>query len=42
VVLGGRERTEEEFKALFQSAGLRLTQVIPTDSAFHLIEGVPA
>jgi hypothetical protein len=42
VVLGGRERTEEEFKALLQSAGLRLTRVIPTDSPFHLIEGVPA
>jgi hypothetical protein len=42
VVLGGRERTEEEFNALFKSAGLRLTQVIPTDSAFHVIEGVPA
>ena len=41
VNLGGRERTEEEFRALFQGAGLRLTRVIPTDSDFQLIEGVP-
>jgi hypothetical protein len=39
VILGGRERTEEEFAALFRAAGLRLTRVIPTDSAFHIVEG---
>lgn len=42
VMLGGRERTVDEFGALFKGAGLRLTRVIPTDSVFHLIEGVPA
>ena len=42
VMLGGKERTAEEFKALFLGAGLRLTRVIPTDSIFHLIEGMPA
>ena len=41
VNLGGRERTEEEFGALFHGAGLRLTRVIPTDSDFQLIEGFP-
>jgi orsellinic acid C2-O-methyltransferase len=41
VIFGGRERTVEEFRALLQAAGLRMTRVIPTDSAFHLIEGVP-
>jgi O-methyltransferase domain/Dimerisation domain len=42
VTLGGRERTVEEFKALLQGAGLKLTRVIPTGSDFHLIEGAPA
>jgi ribosomal protein RSM22 (predicted rRNA methylase) len=42
VVLGGRERTVEEFGALFDRAGLRLTRVIPTGSIYQLIEGVPA
>ncbi len=42
--LRGRERTEEEFRALFQKAGLRLTRVIPTPlpSTLSIIEGVRA
>jgi hypothetical protein len=37
----GRERTEEEFAALFDASGLRLTRVIPTGhpSTLSLIEG---
>jgi hypothetical protein len=42
IVLGGRERTVEEFRTLFDSAGLRLTRAIPTRSIYHVIEGVPA
>lgn len=42
VMLGGRERTLEEFRALLDGAGLRLTRVIPTESRFQLIEAVPA
>jgi orsellinic acid C2-O-methyltransferase len=42
VLLGGRERTTEEFEALFQAAGLRLSRAIPTASGFHLIEALPA
>jgi precorrin-6B methylase 2 len=42
VVLGGRERTADEFKTLFHAAGLRLTRVIPTNSVYVLIEGVLA
>ena len=38
VVLGGRERTEEEYRDLFQAAGLRLERVIPTHSPFSVIE----
>ena len=36
---GGRERTEQEFKQLFQQAGLQLLKIIPTASMFSIIEG---
>ncbi len=41
---GGRERTEAEFRTLFQQAGLQLTQVIPTPlpSTLSILEGVRA
>ncbi len=42
VLLGGRERTIEEFEALFQAAGLRLSRAIPTASGFHVIEAESA
>ena len=42
VMLGGRERTLEEFRALLHMAGFRLTRVIPTTSRYQLIEAVPA
>ncbi|HEV2033214.1 MAG TPA: methyltransferase [Candidatus Dormibacteraeota bacterium] len=42
VVLGGQERTEAEYGTLMQMAGLRLTRVLPVDSIYQLIEGVPA
>jgi hypothetical protein len=42
VMTGGRERTEEEFRALFAAAGFRLTRVVPTPSPVSVIEGVPA
>jgi O-methyltransferase domain len=42
VVLGGQERTEKEYAALFRAAGLELTRVISTRSPMTLIEGVPA
>lgn len=37
----GRERTEAEFRALYEAAGFRLTRVIPTASPLSIIEGVP-
>ena len=37
---GGRERTADEYGALLQQAGLRLTRVIPTGSAISIIEGM--
>jgi hypothetical protein len=40
VMTGGRERTEEEFRQLYEAAGSRLTRVVPTESPFSVIEGV--
>lgn len=42
VMNGGRERTIDEFAALFAEAGLRLASVTPTATPFCLIEGKPA
>ncbi len=42
VTEGGFERTETQFRALFDAAGLRLARVVPTPSPFSIIEGVPA
>jgi hypothetical protein len=38
----GRERTEEEFSALFSRAGLRLSRVLPTKSLVCVVEAVRA
>jgi hypothetical protein len=35
---GGRERTEEQFAALFTHAGFELTRIVPTESPLSLIE----
>jgi hypothetical protein len=39
---GGQERSEEEYRALLAKAGLRLTRVVPTESAVSVVEAVPA
>jgi hypothetical protein len=39
---GGQERTEPEYRQLLDKAGLRLTRVVPTESAVSIIEAVPA
>ncbi len=36
---GGRERTEAEFRELFEAAGFRLARVIPTRSRMSILEG---
>lgn len=38
VMTGGRERTEEESRALFDRAGFKMTRVIPTKSPLSVIE----
>jgi hypothetical protein len=42
VMTGGRERTEEEFRKLYEDSGFKLTRVVPTESPFSVIEGVKA
>ncbi len=42
VMTGGRERTEAEYRALFDAAGLRLTRVIPTHTEMSILEGAMA
>lgn len=37
---GGCERTEEEYAALFERAGFRLTRITPTQSPYSVIEAV--
>lgn len=36
---GGRERTEQEFAALFARHGFELTRVVPTQSPLCVVEG---
>jgi hypothetical protein len=42
VCTGGRQRSEAEFRSLYGTAGLRLTQIVPTAMPVKLIEGVVA
>jgi hypothetical protein len=37
---GGRTRTKDEFRKLFEAAGFKLTQIVPTASEVSVIEGV--
>jgi hypothetical protein len=39
--LGGRERTEPEYRGLLAAAGFDLVRVIPVQDELHIIEGVP-
>jgi hypothetical protein len=41
VMTGGRERTEEEYRALLEAGGFKLTRVIPTDSPMSIVEAAP-
>lgn len=42
VVLGGKERTLDEYRDLIGQAGLRMTRLVPTESGFAAIEAVVA
>ena len=41
VLFGGKERTKEEFMAIFEKAGFKLHRIIPTISPYSLVEGIP-
>lgn len=40
LMVGGRERTEEEYRSLLRASGFELTRVIPTPSMLSIIEAV--
>jgi hypothetical protein len=40
--VGGQERTEAEYRALYDAAGFELTRCLPILGELHIIEGVPA
>ena len=42
VIPGGQERTEQEYRELFQKAGFQLTRIVPTTMEVSVIEAVPA
>jgi hypothetical protein len=41
VLTGGRERTEPEFRELFESPGLTLQRLFPTSSGLNVLEAKP-
>lgn len=41
VMLGGRERTADEYRRLFNAADLEVRRVVETSCEFSIIEGVP-
>ena len=41
VCTGGRQRSADEFRALYAAAGLALSRIIPTSARVSLIEGTP-
>ena len=40
VVLSGQERTEAEYRAIFETAGLQLIKIWPTRSPYSILEGI--
>jgi hypothetical protein len=41
VCTGGRQRSEAEFRALFEAAGFQLSRIVPTVARLSVIEGTP-
>lgn len=42
VMLGGRERTADDFRRLYAEAGFRLTEIVTTGSPYSIVQGAPA
>jgi hypothetical protein len=40
VIPGGKERTADEYRTLYESSGFRLTRIVPTSAEVSVIEGV--
>lgn len=40
VMTGGRERTDAEFRKLYEASGFRVNRIVPSESPFAVIEGV--
>ena len=41
VMLGGHERTEQEYRRLFEAADFEMTRIVPTPTEMNVIEAVP-
>lgn len=42
MITGGRERTEPEYRELFQQAGFAITRIVPTSTEMSIIEAIRA
>lgn len=40
LLIGGRERTEHEYRSLLGASGLQLTQIVPTAGPLHVLEAI--
>ena len=40
LIPGGKERTEAEYRALFDEAGFQLSRIVPTNTELSIVEGV--
>lgn len=38
---GGKERTEKEYRHLFEQAGLQLNRIVDTNAGISIVEGIP-
>jgi hypothetical protein len=41
VATGGRQRSESDFRSLFERSGFGLERIVPTPAMVSIIEGVP-
>jgi hypothetical protein len=40
LIPGGKERSEDEYRALFGRAGFELTRIVPTGTEVSVVEGM--
>jgi len=40
LIPGGKERTEAEYRSLFDEAGFELSRIVPTNTELSIVEGV--